>query len=193
MTNELAYKLNLYNLSLVPLYVIFILQQINIDQFYYFHHYTSYIDLLSDFTSNNTLTIFFIFLITLSLLSYAIFKNNNNYGDQREFSFEDITPAGLDHLSFLSTYIIPLIAFNINDPRSFLIVAVLLLIIGAIYIKSDLYYLNPILLLFGYKIYKAKTETRSVILIFSGTLPAMNDNLRYKDLGNNIYYVKKDD
>ena len=55
---------------------------------------------------------------------------------------------------------------------------------------QPLYYLNPTLLLFGYKIYKAKSENKAVILIIKGTIHEISHKYQYKDLGNNIYLIK---
>lgn len=133
---------------------------------------------------------FFIFLIVLALLSYVIFQNDSNYGKKASKQFTEITASDFDHLTFLSTYIIPLITFNLNEPRSFVVVLVLLLMIGIIYIKSNLYYLNPTLLLFGYRVYKAKSDSKSVVLIIKGSISKMSEQMQYKDLGNNIYLIK---
>ncbi len=104
--------------------------------------------------------------------------------------FTEVTSSNFDHLTFLSTYIIPLITFNLNDPRSFFVVIVLLLMIGLIYVKSNLYYLNPTLLLFGYKIYRAKNDQEEVVLIAKRNISEMRDQLQYKNLDNNIYLIK---
>lgn len=63
---------------------------------------------------------------------------------------------------------------------------------GIIYIKANLYYLNPILLLFGYKIFKSEKENgvECILLTREDNLEIMSE-LKYIDLGQNIYFVKK--
>ena len=187
--NNLLYKWNLYNLSLIPLYVIFIVQYIKIEPFLKWDD-LSFQDYFYQLVISNWQVVFFIFLIALSLLSYAIFKNDSKYGNKMATKFTGVTSSNFDHLTFLSTYIIPLITFNLNEPRSFLVVVILLLMIGMIYVKSNLYYLNPTLLLFGYKIYKASHDQEEVILIAKRNISEMSDELQYKNLENNIYLIK---
>ncbi len=187
---KILYRLNLYNLSLIPLYLIFILQYINIEPFLLWNDYNKKSEYFSQLLFNNWQVVFFIFLISLALLSYVVFQKNSEYGVKGRKKFTDITPADFDHLTFLSTYIIPLITFNLNESRSFIVVIVLLLMIGVIYLKSNLYYLNPTLLLFGYRIYKAKSNTKSVVLIAKNTIPEMEYNSKYINLGNNVYLIK---
>ncbi len=188
--NNILYKLNLYNLSLIPLYFIFIIQYINIEPFMQWSNIATKGEYFSQLVTNNWQVVFFIFLIVLALLSYEIFKNDSGYGNRTSKTFTEITASDFDHLTFLSTYIIPLITFNLNEPRSFVVVLVLLLMIGVIYIKSNLYYLNPTLLLFGYRVYKAKSDSKAVVLIIKGSISKMSEQMHYKDLGNNIYLIK---
>lgn len=187
---NLLYKVNLYNLSLIPLYIVFILQYLKVEPFLQWSSFERKKEYFLQIIACNSQVIFFIFLISLGLLSYVIFQNNSNYGKRTAKRFTDITPADFDHLTFLSTYIIPLITFNLNTPRNFIVVMALLLMIGAIYLKSNLYYLNPTLLLFGYRIYKAKSDTKPVVLIVKGSITEISQMLHSKDLGNNIYIVK---
>ncbi len=186
----LLYKLNLYNLSLIPLYIIFIMQYINIDSFSKWECFENKKDYFINIFQNNYQVSFFIALIIFAFLSYFLFQKNNTYGIKNSKNFTDITPIDFDHLTFLSTYIIPLITFNLNDIRSFIIVIFLLLMIGIIYLKSNLYYLNPTLLLFGYKIYKSKANNKSIVLISRKPILTMEHSSKYVDLGNNIYFIK---
>ena len=188
--NNTLHKFNLYNLSLIPLYLIFILQYIKLEPFSLWDSTVYKSDFFSNIVTCNWQVTFFVFLITLALLSYVVFQNDSNYGKKASKQFTEITASDFDHLTFLSTYIIPLITFNLNEPRSFIVVLVLLLMIGIIYMKSNLYYLNPTLLLFGYRVYKAKSDSKSVVLIIKGSIPKMTEKMNYKDLGNNIYLIK---
>jgi len=183
MKTELLYKISLYNLSLIPLYLIFILEYVNIDSIKKLNSY--------EIVIANWKALFFLILILLGLLSYEVFKKNSNYGKKRTKKFQDVTPANFDHLTFLSTYILPLITFNLSEIRDFIVLLFLLLMIGIIYIKSNLYYLNPTLLLFGYKIYKAYIDEKSVILITKKDIKISEIISSYKDLGNNIYLLKE--
>ena len=187
--SNLLYKWNLYNLSLIPLYFIFIIQYTKIDPFFQWDS-LPFKEYFHQLISQNWQAIFFITMILLALFTYMIFKKDSKYGNRIPIQFQEISPSNFDHLTFLSTYIIPLITFDLNNFRSFFVVIILLIMIGIIYIKSNLYYLNPTLLLFGYKIYKAKNKNQAVILIAKRNLRKMSDKLAYKDLGNNIYLIK---
>lgn len=52
-------------------------------------------------------------------------------------------------LTFLTTYIIPLICIDLKNIRYIVILGILLILIGSIFVKMDLYYGNPTLALMG--------------------------------------------
>ena len=193
MKNKLLFKIALFNLSLIPLYLIFIIQYIDISTILNFSEYENIAMFGKELLITNIKILFFILFIIIGFLSLLVFNKNNNYNRENAKKFESVESKDFDHLTFLSTYVLPLITFNLNDTHSFIVLIFLIVMIGAIYIKSNLYYLNPTLLLFGYKIYKAKNSQNNIVLISKTTLLSSCINSRYIDLGNNIYFLKDND
>lgn len=187
-SNNLLYKVLLFNLSLVPLYIILIIQYIDL-KFMTEASFKQNDGVWKFILQTNYLPLFLLVLIVIGCAGFYIFKKNTHYNREDPTQFIDIESKDFDHLTFLSTYIIPLITFQLDDFRSFIAMAVLIILIGWIYIKSNSYYLNPTLLIFGYKIYKAKTIDQNVVLISKG-MNASSIKSRYIDLGNNIYLLK---
>lgn len=190
MKNKLLLKIVLFNLSLIPLYLIFIMQYIDVSTVVHFSEYDKMATFTKELLITNIKILFFILLIILGFLSLLVFNKNNNYNREDAKKFESVESKDFDHLTFLSTYVLPLITFNLNDIHSFIVLIFLIVMIGAIYIKSNLYYLNPTLLLFGYKIYKAKNAQTNIVLISKITLLSSCIKSRYVNLGNNIYFLK---
>lgn len=96
-----------------------------------------------------------------------------------------IEDVDCEHLTFLTTYIIPLVCIPISQTRYFIVLILLLFIIGAISIKTNLFYANPTLALLGYHLYKIDTDDglkRKIIL--------SKDAL---DTGSSIQYIKIDE
>lgn len=101
-----------------------------------------------------------------------------------------------DILAFVGTYFIPLVSFSLADNWQHLVVLCLLfIVIGIIYIRADIYYTNPTLLLLGYRVYKIEGEWNGVniikIVISHGELQK-DDIIRYIPIDDNTYYVKKE-
>ena len=67
---------------------------------------------------------------------------------------------------------------------------------GAIYIKTDLFYANPSLALLGFKIYKANGNFKNninkpnIILISQSSISS-GDKVSYRKLDDRIYFVEK--
>lgn len=110
------------------------------------------------------------------------------------FKISKIENTNYEHLTFLSTYIIPLIAFDLNQMKYAFVLAILLIAIGAIYVKTDMFHANPSLAILGYRIYKVdgefRTGLREEITIISRQKLAINKKVSYKKLGEKIYYVR---
>lgn len=75
------------------------------------------------------------------------------------YEVEEVKNENFEYLTFLTTYIIPLICIDLDDMRYVGVLVLLLIIIGYIFIKMDLYYGNPTLALLGYRIYRAKIKS----------------------------------
>ena len=60
-----------------------------------------------------------------------------------------------DVMSFVASYFFPLVSFNLGTTwRHTAVLALLFILIGVIYVKADIYYCNPTLLLLGFRTYK---------------------------------------
>lgn len=102
------------------------------------------------------------------------------------YNFESVT--------FLATYIVPLVCFdldfNLNANRNLFMLFCILFLIGWIYIKTNLFYTNPTLATLGFHIYKISTlKQEAIIVIVKGKVKA-NDWLFCKRINDNIYYAK---
>jgi hypothetical protein len=86
-----------------------------------------------------------------------------------------------------------LITFDFEKERYILVLAALLIIMGVIYIKTDLFYANPSLALLGFNIYKVdiniseNTIKEGVIVITRRKLEA-GKMFSYIVLDDRVYY-----
>ncbi len=110
----------------------------------------------------------------------------------RASSVEDLN---YEHLTFLTTYIIPLICFNLTSERYILALALLLVVIGIIYVRTDKFYANPTLAVLGFRLYSAKITRRTgeevkVTLITKDHIRD-GDSIRFLELDNRVYYARR--
>ena len=74
------------------------------------------------------------------------------------YKIKTIKNENYEYLTFLTTYVIPLICIDLSNLRYVIVLILLLLFIGYIFIKMDLYFGNPTLALMGYRLYRAEIE-----------------------------------
>lgn len=94
-------------------------------------------------------------------------------------------------LSFLASYIIPLACLDMDKSRSLLLLFFLLLLIGWIYVKTNLFYTNPTLAIMGFKVYKIDTINSSGIIIITKQQLIINDWVLLRKVNENVFFAKK--
>ena len=72
------------------------------------------------------------------------------------YKIKAIKNENYEYLTFLTTYIIPLVCIDLTKIRYVFVLVVLLVLIGFIFIRMDLYCGNPTLALMGYRLYRAE-------------------------------------
>ena len=105
-----------------------------------------------------------------------------------------IENVNYEFLTFLTTYIIPLICFDFDKARYKIVFLILLIIIGIVFVKMNLYVANPILAIMGYKLYKVsvdKKKDNKDILVISRSELFNNDSIDWIKLDDTCWYVKR--
>ncbi len=108
---------------------------------------------------------------------------------------KEIENVNWEHLTFLVTYVIPLLSFdldfNLSEDRNGLMFFLVLVIIGMIYVKTNMFYNNPTLAILGYHIYKSHTTSKTNIILISKDVLIEGDWIQYKLISDNIYFAIK--
>ncbi len=108
---------------------------------------------------------------------------------------EIIEDLNYEHLTFLTTYIIPLICFNLTSTRYVFALVFLLVVIGVIYVKTDKFYANPTLAVLGYRLYKVtiktRTDTKENIVVITKDRLSESDQIRMLDLDDKVCFGRK--
>jgi len=189
--NSIWRKFNLYILSLALLFVFLIILN--------FHPPASsfnYRDLREwrALLWANSLTIFLFLALIYCILAYSNFKFNLRGATNIPFEITKIEGINYEHLIFLSTHVVPLMSFNFSSERQATVFFLLIFVMGAIYIKTDLFYANPSLALLGFHIYRVngsfKMGVREGIILISQERLLEKQKVLYIKLDDRIYYAK---
>lgn len=145
---------------------------------------------------NNLIPILCLLALLVGLISYWDFKYQMKGTPELSFKVTEIENIDYEHLTFLTTYIIPLVCFQFENLRYIIVFIIILFVIGSIYIRTDLFYANPTLAILKFRIYKVSGEFRNGekrqnrILISKDKL-TKDDRVKYLKLDDRIYYASK--
>ena len=151
---------------------------------------------LFDLILNNLTPIFCFLSLLIGLFSYLDFNFQLKGTPELSFKIIEIENIDYEHLTFLTTYIIPLVCFQFENFRYVTAFIIILFVIGAIYVRTDLFYANPTLAILNFRIYKISGEFRNgesrqgKILITKDKL-SKNDRVKYFKLDERIYFATK--
>ncbi|MFQ1850299.1 anti-phage protein KwaA [Aeromonas veronii] len=186
-------KIKLYILSLMFLFVMVIFLSININP------------PSSDSDLKHNIIIYYALSNWLPILMLALIAYCELL--RREFDFElngsasdsllviDCKSENYEHLSFLATYIVPFAGLNFDSPLKLLAYLFLLIVIGIIFVRTDKYYTNPTLSIYGYKLYRATladhvSHYHSVIVLTKHDL-RKGQNIAYKFISEDVCFARK--
>jgi len=190
MTNTRR-KVDLYIFSLGLLFIFFVIITGNLpDTNFAYKDVSAWGDLFK----KNIIPTISIVLLIYCFFAYKRFDHDLKGATDIPFEIRKIEGINYEHLTFLATYVVPLISFDFDSGRQMLVLALLLTVMGVIYIKTDLFYANPSLALLGFHIYRADGHFKhrhreGIILICRGRL-SEGERVTYIKLDERIYYAK---
>lgn len=184
-------KIDLYVLSLGVLFVFILIMTIEFpDGVIDLKHFSSW----ERFFGFNIFPSIIFACLCYAIFAYFRFDFDLKGATDIPFTVTKVEGINYEHLTFLATYVIPLISFEFSSTRQLAVFVLLLLVMCVIYIKTDLFYANPSLALLGFQIYRAngsfKTGVRENIILISKCKIVENQKLSYIKLDDRIYYVK---
>lgn len=145
--------------------------------------------------SNNLIPLISLLFLLLGVFFYFRFDYRISGSKKLPAKIEKIEDLNYEHLTFLTTYIIPLICFNLTSTRYVFALIFLLIVIGVIYVKTDKFYANPTLAVLGYRLYKVtmitRTQKRESIVVITKDRLMESDKVRVLDLDEKVCFGRK--
>lgn len=189
--NNIRRKIDLYILSLGLLFVFFIIITAELPgSAFVANEISNWIA----FIAENPITFISLTLLLYSIYAYKRFDFELKGATEIPFEIKKIEGINYEHLTFLATYVVPLISFDFDSGRQMIVLFFLLIVMGVIYIKTDLFYANPSLALLGFHIYRAdgnfKVGDRDGIILICRSKLTQGEKAKYIKLDDRIYYVE---
>ncbi|RSK49182.1 hypothetical protein [Bacillus canaveralius] len=184
---SVLFRIGLYVSSFFPLYVLLIIDNYN--------YYISWTRIKSILLFEHVLPSLFSYsilvLIAISVSSlFIIMKINLNEKHQ----FEGISKTEDNLLSYVVTYLVPILSIDITKANSLLVNAGLFSLLGFIYVKNSLVYLNPLFLFFRYNIFLTEKNEVLISNLDIYELKSLEgERIRTRVLSYKIYLIRKKD
>lgn len=186
-------KFILFIFSYLPLYCILILDLLD----YKFSDPKK--DIIFN-TKHIKITIFEMILVLLGVLIFSIaffyviiHRSKKKYKSDKII---ELKKENTEIASYIVTYILPLCSLN-NSPSIYLLINFVLFIFNMIvYIRLDLIYLNPVLILFGYNVFSVKLERGEfefhVITkqTYHSLKREINREIRMHEISDELYFIE---
>lgn len=176
----------LYVSSFFPLYVFLVINN---------YEYISTIESFKKIIFFKQLlpSIFFLTLFLLIVISIMALVVITKISLNEHHSFEGIYKTEDNLLSYVVTYLVPLLSIEITDGKSLLVNTGLFSLLGFIYVKNSLVYLNPLFLFFKYNIYRT---INNEVIISNYTIYELKNmekqKVKTRILSYKIYLLRKE-
>jgi len=160
-------KILLFISAYSPLFLIFIVRQIDFNTFYFW-------------------TGIFI-LVIINIIWIPTFQIAKGWTKSR-FTVKKSVNRTSDALNYIIPYIIAFLDFQINKWQDWATLIILLLVIFFVYIHSNLIFVNPLLNICGYKIHDVEViESGYFVIITKKNILKAGEKIHVKNLSDNIY------
>ncbi|MGZ4053655.1 MAG: anti-phage protein KwaA [Bacteroidia bacterium] len=179
-------KFEFYIISLFFLFFLIFINKVPIN----FSSQSEFVGFKLLFTSYLLITVCIVFML-FGVLFFLKFKYNFEAGSSLlPIKVTEIENINFESVTFLATYIVPLACIDMDKDRSALMLIIILILIGWIYIKTNLFYTNPTLAVWGYHIYKISSEKKKNITIITRKRISIGDDLFLKNIDDKIFLAK---
>jgi hypothetical protein len=141
------------------------------------------------FTAENLiLLIISIVLIAGPIIALKFYINNRIKENPREFKIKTKINMTNEYILYVLTYIFPFISEDILDLSNLFSLVIVIITLGILYIGANLYYVNPTLSIFGYKLYRITDDyDNELILLTKKSAIRENKSIMINELSENIY------
>jgi len=180
-------KIKMFISSYCPLYIILLI--LSYEDFSSMTKLKTLVKFEDRLMSSYILLLIILILASLwTVIDLKTTKGNEN------IVFKDFEKMEEAMMVYFMTYVVPLLADDFLEVETIIKNASLFLLIGFMYVRSNLIYLNPLWLLFGYSVYKSNNN---FIIISNLSYDELNsrDNKSFKAtmIVSRVYVVQRQD
>ena len=95
-------------------------------------------------------------------------------------------------MSYIVTYLLPFLAVKLNDPTDVISLGMFFVIIGLLYVNSNMIHTNPVLNIFGYHIFEIEDSAgKTTALVSKRAYIRIDSEIDAVSIGDYVLLEKK--
>lgn len=173
MRSPFWYKFVLVLSAYLPLFFVLVLKLINFDNFKripddvksMFLHFSNFLSSPQVFLLTISNFLLIVSLISCLYVSIDIISTKKKKVGAKSIEIKKVISREQDVLTYIATYILPLVSLNLNTWNDTWVTLFLLALIIWLSLRSEMLYINPLLFALGYHIYSVETHNGNVLYI----------------------------
>jgi len=187
---ERYWKYLLFYSSYLPLYVLLLIRVFEIPDFKENQGFLN--SVFQTLSSSQIIILFGMIIFSIIIIKVILSKETNRnitLPSSKEFSNSEETI-----ISYLVTYIFPLMALDLSDFREVIINVLFYVMLSFIYVRYDLVFLNPLLSFLGYRVYRDESNNKIISKLTINELKDFQRSQRdigLRKLADDVYIYKK--
>jgi hypothetical protein len=142
------------------------------------------------FTWKSNWNIFYslIGLILITFITLLISFKSINSLQKTYIKVKRVDPKNGEFIGYIFTYILPFLSSNFSDIKYVIGMGLFFILVGFMYVRSNLIYTNPILNLLGYSLYEIEDNKENMmVLITKESSLRKESNIKVINIGKNVY------
>jgi hypothetical protein len=97
-----------------------------------------------------------------------------------------------DALAYIATYLVPFAAITATTARERGALGLFVFLVAVLYVRSELFYINPLLALVGYRLFQVTTPAGASVVVLTRRRFLRSDiELRARRLSNYVYWEER--
>lgn len=181
------YKIGLYIVSLVLLFVSIIIKKYHHVSFTFCNSWSC----VREYLLLNIPTLICVLFILIGWGVYKLYFKELDGDFASPKTIRTVENISNNHLSFLATYILPFVTFDFDGFRNWFLFIFMIVVIGIIYVKTNFFYTNPTLSLFGVYVYYITFDgDENKIIAISRKKLSQGEVISRRWIDENIFFVK---
>jgi hypothetical protein len=102
-------------------------------------------------------TIICVCLAALGALLLPMLLLVNRHTAPQTLNIERASPRDADVLAYIASYLVPFASGGAHTARERAAILIFIVLIGVLYVRTEMFYINPLLALAGYRVYAVET------------------------------------